>query len=156
LALRKRFGKSKEKKQVNDKEIEIPVFEEVDPSEEKIEESSIEKIEDEEIEKTPITEYNETLYSSDHPSKKKQKTYKRNRWESTTTIEKNVDTIDKKKPISIKTSSDSGGIENKVDRLFAKKGVKVTGGKHEKEFMVPEGYVLKVNKKTGLKYYKKK
>ena len=71
-------------------------------------------------------------------------------------MDKQLDLGFGKQDRSIKTSSDSGGIENKVDRLFAKKGVKVTGGKHEKEFMVPEGYVLKVNKKTGLKYYKKK
>ncbi len=47
-------------------------------------------------------------------------------------------------------------IEKKVDRLLTSKGMKVTVEKQGKEFDVPDGYVLKVNKKTGLTYYKKK
>ena len=46
-----------------------------------------------------IKEYSETLYTSDHPSNKKEAIKSRSRWESTSTIEKNVDDIDKKREI---------------------------------------------------------
>jgi len=147
------FGKSKEKKQGMEKEIDIPIIEDEEITEKK-EELFFET--NESTEETPITEYHETLYSSEHPSKKGKETLRRKSWESTSTIEKNVDTIDKKKTAYKQTSAGSNDIERKVDRLLSSKGIKTTTKKKVESSVVPEGYIPKVNKKTGLTYYKKK
>ena len=149
----KLFGKSKEKKQGMEKEIDIPIIEDEETTEQK-EEIFSENCK--ETEETPITEYNETLYSSEHPSKKGKETWKRRGWESTGTIEKNVDTIDKKKTAYKQTSAGSNDTEKKVDRLLSNKRIKKTDKKKAESSAVPEGYIPKVNKKTGLTYYKKK
>ena len=153
MARWKLFGKSKAKKEESEKEIDIPIIEdeETTKQEEKV---SFET--SEETEEPPITEYHETLYSSEHPSKKGKETWKRRSWESTSTIEKNVNTIDKKKTVYKQTSSGSEDIDRKVDRLLSRKGIKTTEEKEGETSAVPEGYELKVNKKTGLTYYKKK
>ena len=153
MARWKLFGKSKAKKEETEMEIDIPIIEdeETTKQEEKV---SFET--SEETEEPPITEYHETLYSSEHPSKKGKETWKRRSWESTSTIEKNVNTIDKKKTVYKQTSSDSEDIDRKVDRLLSRKGIKTTEEKEGETSAVPEGYELKVNKKTGLTYYKKK
>ena len=161
MARRKLFGKSKAKKEDTEKEIDIPIVEEEETpkqneevKEELKKEVNVETCE--ETEELPITEYHETLYSSDHPSKKGKETWKRKSWERTNTIEKNVDTIDKKKIVYKQTSAGSDGIERKVDRLFSSKGIKTAKKKKDKATVAPEGYIPKVNKKTGLTYYKKK
>lgn len=153
MARWKLFGKSKAKKEESEKEIDIPIIEdkEITKQEEKV---SFET--SEETEEPPITEYHETLYSREHPSKKGKETWKRRSWESTGTIEKNVDTIDKKKTVYKQTSSGSEDIDRKVDKLLSSRGIKTTEKKKEETAAVPEGYELKVNKKTGLTYYKKK
>jgi len=153
LARWKLFGKSKEKKQGNEKEIDIPIIEDEEPIKQKEEvffESS------EVTEEPPITEYHETLYSSEHPSKKGKETWRRKSWERTSTIEKNVDTINKKKTVYKQTSAGSNDIERKVDNLLSSKGVKTTDKKKVESSTVPKGYIPKVNKQIGLKYYKKK
>ena len=149
----KLFGKSKAKKEESEKELDIPIIEdkETTKQEEKV---SFET--SEETEESPITEYHETLYSREHPSKKGKETWRRRSWESISTIEKNVDTIDKKKTVYKQTSSDSEGIDRKVNKLLSSRGIKTTEKKKEETSIVPEGYELKVNKKTGLTYYKKK
>ena len=161
MARRKLFGKSKAKKEDTEKEIDVPIVEDKETpkqndevKEELKKEVNVET--SEETEELPITEYHETLYSSDHPSKKGKETWKRKSWESTSTIEKNVDAIDKKKIVYKQTSAGSDGIERKVDRLFSSKGIKTAKKKKDKAIVVPEGYIPKVNKKTGLTYYKKK
>ena len=153
MARWKLFGKSKEKEQENEKEIDIPIIEDEEPIKQK-EEVFFET--SEVTEEPPITEYHETLYSSEHPSKKGKDTWRRRSWESTSTIEKNVDTIDKKKTVYKQTSAGSNDIEGKVDRLLSNKGIKTTDKKKAESSAVPEGYISKVNKKTGLTYYKKK
>lgn len=159
MARWKLFGKSKEKKQGNEKEIDIPIIEDKEP----IKQEPVKQKEEvfleasEVIEEPPITEYHETLYSSEHPSKKGKETWRRKSWESTSTIEKNVDTIDKKKTVYKQTSAGSNDLEKKVDKLLSSKGVKTTEKKDTKATSeTPEDYIVKVNKKTGLKYYKKK
>ena len=152
------FGKSKEKKQGNEKEIDIPIIEDEEP----IQQGPIKQKEEvfletnEVTEEPPITEYHETLYSSDHPSKKGKEALRRKSWESTSTIEKNIDTIDKKKTGYKQTSAGSNDIERKVDNLLSIKGIKTTDKKKAESSAAPEGYISKVNKKTGLTYYKKK
>ena len=81
----------------------------------------IKKVEDEEIK-----EYNETLYTSDHPSYKKNVIQSRTRWESTSTIERNVDEIDKKREIYKATTSGSDRLEKKVDQLLTSKKISST------------------------------
>lgn len=152
MARWKLFGKSKEKKQGNEKEIDIPIIEE-EPTKQK-EEVFLET--NEVTEEPPITEYHETLYSSDHPSKKGKETLRRKSWESTSTIERNVDMIDKKKTVYKQTSSGSNELEKKVDNLLSNKKIKTKDKKKVKSSTVPKGYIPKVNKKTGLTYYKKK
>jgi hypothetical protein len=147
------FGKSKEKKQGNEKEIDIPIIKDEETTKQK-EEVFFET--SEVTEEPPITEYHETLYSSEHPSKKGKETLRRKNWDSMNTIEKNVDTIDKKKTAYKQTSTGSNDIERNVDNLLSSKGVKTTDKKKVKSSAVPEGYIPKVNKKTGLTYYKKK
>ena len=144
MARRKLFGKSKAKKEDTEKEIDIPIVEEEETpkqneevKEELKKEVNVETCE--ETEELPITEYHETLYSSEHTSKNGKETWKRRSWESTSTIEKNVDAI-----------------ERKVDRLFSSKGIKTAKKKKDEAAVAPEGYIPKVNKKTGLTYYKKK
>ena len=153
MARWKLFGKSKEKEQGNEKEIDIPIIEDEEPIKQK-EEVFFET--SEVTEEPPITEYHETLYSSEHPSKKGKDTWRRRSWESTSTIEKNVDTIDKKKTVYKQTSAGSNDTERKVDNLLSSKGIKTTDKKIVESSAVPEGYIPKVNKKTGLTYYKKK
>jgi len=158
LARRKLFGKSKEKKQGLEKEIDIPIIEDEEP----IQQGPIKQKEEvfletnEVTEEPPNTEYHETLYSNEHPSKKGKVTLRRKSWESTSTIEKNIDTIDKKKTGYKQTSAGSNGIERKVDNLLSRKGIKTTDKKKVKSSAITEGYIPKVNKKTGLTYYKKK
>jgi hypothetical protein len=123
------FGKYKAKKEDTEKEIDIPIVEdkETPKQNEEVKEELKKEVNFEtcdETEELPIKEYHETLYSSDHPSKEGKETWKRKSWESTSTIEKNVDTIDKKKIVYKQTSAGSGGIEKKVDRLFSSKGIK--------------------------------
>ena len=161
MARLKLFGKSKAKKEDTEEEIDISIVEDKEipkqngeVKKESKEETGLER--SEETEELPITEYHETLYSSDHPSKKGKETWKRKSWESTSTIEKNIDTIDKKKIVYKKTSAGSDGIEKKVDRLFSSKGIKTTKKESGRTTVAPEGYVAKVNKRTGLTYYKKK
>ncbi len=159
MARQKLFGKSKAKKEDTEKEIDVPIVEDEETpkqndevKEELKKEVNVET--SEETEELPITEYHETLYSSEHTSKNGKETWKRRSWESTSTIEKNVDAIDKKKTVYKQTSAGSDGIERKVDRLFSSKGIKTA--KKDKATVTPEGYIPKVNKKTGLTYYKKK
>lgn len=153
MARRKLFGKSKAKKEDTEKKIDVSIIEDEETPKQN-EEVNIETCE--ETEELPITEYHETLYSSDHPSKKDKETWKRRSWESTSTIEKNVDTINKKKIGYKQKSAGSNDIEKKVDRLFSSKGIKTAKKKKGKAAVVPEDYMPKVNKKTGLTYYKKK
>jgi hypothetical protein len=155
------FGKSKAKKEDTEKEIDVPIVEDEETpkqndevKEELKKEVNVET--SEETEELPITEYHETLYSSEHTSKNGKETWKRRSWESTSTIEKNVDAIDKKKIVYKQTSAGSDGIEKRVDRLFSSKGIKTAKKKKDKATVAPEGYISKVNKKTGLTYYKKK
>jgi len=161
LARQKLFGKSKAKKEDTEKEIDVPIVEDEETpkqndevKEELKKEVNVET--SEETEELPITEYHETLYSSEHTSKNGKETWKRRSWESTSTIEKNVDAIDKKKIVYKQTSAGSDGIERKVDRLFSSKGIKTAKKKKDEAAVAPEGYIPKVNKKTGLTYYKKK
>jgi len=161
LALRKLFGKSKAKKEDTEKKIDVSIVEDEETpkqneevKEELKKEINIETCE--ETEELPITEHHETLYSSDHPSKKDKETWKRRSWESTSTIEKNVDKIDKKKIVHKQMSAGSDRIEKKLDRLFSNKRIKTAKKKKGKAAVVPEDYMPKVNKKTGLTYYKKK
>jgi len=161
LARRKLFGKSKAKKEDTEKEIDIPIIEDEETpkqneevKEESMKEANIET--SDETEELPITEYHETLYSIDHPSKKHKETLKRKSWENTSTIEKKVDAIGKKKIVFKQKSAGSDGIEKKVDRLFSSKGIRKAKKKKGKAAVVPEGYIAKVNKRTGLTYYKKK
>lgn len=161
MARRKLFGKSKAKKEDTEKEIDVPIVEDEETpkqndevKEELKKEVNVET--SEETEELPITEYHETLYSSEHTSKNGKETWKRRSWESTSTIEKNVDAIDKKKIVYKQTSAGSDGIEKRVDRLFSSKGIKTAKKKKDKATVAPEGYISKVNKKTGLTYYKKK
>ena len=96
------------------------------------------------------------MYSIDHPSKNGKETWKQKSWESTSTIEKNVDTINKKKIGYKQKSAGPNDIEKKVDRLFSSKGIKTAKKKKARATVAPEGYIPKVNKRTGLTYYKKK
>lgn len=161
MARQKLFGKSKAKKEDTEKEIDVPIVEDEETpkqndevKEELKKEVNVET--SEETEELPITEYHETLYSSEHTSKNGKETWKRRSWESASTIEKNVDAIDKKKIVYKQTSAGSDGIERKVDRLFSSKGIKTAKKKKDEAAVAPEGYIPKVNKKTGLTYYKKK
>ena len=161
MARWKLLGRSKAKREDIGKEIDIPIIEDEETpkqndevKKELKEEVTLET--SEETEERPITEYHETLYSSDHPSQKGKETWKRKRWESTNIIENNVDIIDKKKTAYKQTTADSDGIERKVDSLFSSKGIKTAKKKKGKAIATPEGYIAKVNKKTGLTYYKKK
>jgi len=161
LARRKLFGKSKAKKEDTEKEIDVPIveYEETPKQNDEVKEELKKEVNvetSEETEELPITEYHETLYSSEHTSKNGKETWKRRSWESTSTIEKNVDAIDKKKIVYKQTSAGSDGIERKVDRLFSSKGIKTAKKKKDEAAVAPEGYIPKVNKKTGLTYYKKK
>ena len=74
MARRKLFGKSKAKKEDTEKEIDIPIIaEEKTPKQnEEVKEELKKEVNFEtcdETEELPITEYHETLYSIDHPSK---------------------------------------------------------------------------------------
>ena len=153
MTRRNLFGKYKAKKEDTEKKIDVSIIEDEETPKQN-EEVNIETCE--ETEELPITEYHETLYSSDHPSKKGKETWKRKSWESTSTIEKNVDKIDKKKIVHKQMSAGSDRIEKKLDRLFSSKGIKTAKKKKGKAAVVPEDYMPKVNKKTGLTYYKKK
>jgi len=152
LARWKLFKKSNKKKPIDEKDIEIPLDED---TEETNQEEVVNFKPTEETNKTPITEYHETLYSSDHPASKGREPYKRRSWESASSIEKNVDDIDKKKSASRHIYTGSSEIEHKVDRLLSSKGMKTKGAKKSKVETIPKGYTVKVNKKTGLTYYKK-
>ncbi|MEM4257934.1 MAG: hypothetical protein QXL17_02135 [Candidatus Thermoplasmatota archaeon] len=71
----------------------------------------------------PIKQYEEILYSKDEKEKKQilqnpAKTIHRDTWENTSTIEKKIDTIQTQ---DTKTSSYIADIEEKVDRVLAKK-----------------------------------
>jgi hypothetical protein len=133
LARWKLFGRSKSKEEETIKEIDIPIQEpeEIEkPVEEATEDKeAVEEITEEVVEKpeeTPVTEHHETLYSEGDAPKKSEETkpseepWKRSSWESPSAIEKNVDDIDQKK-IDERRVSESGDIEDKVDRLLAKK-----------------------------------
>ena len=164
MARRKLFGKSKQKKADTAKEIDIGIVEDGktlqqddDTKQENIEEENLE--EDSESEQQPIKEYHETFYSRDHPSMNNQKSWRRHRWENATIIERNVDSFDEHNTDHASSSECSDDIDRKVDRLFSAKGVKKgkkTKKKKDEKPAVPDGYVEKVNKRTGLTYYQKK
>ena len=132
LARWKLFGRSKRKEDEFSKEIDIPIqeSEEVVKPEEVVEDKEASREFAEEVvekpEEKPVTEHHETLYSEGHapkksePSKPSEEPWKRSSWESPSAIEKNVDDIDKKK-IEKRRISESGDIEEKVDKLLAKK-----------------------------------
>ena len=84
-------------------------------------ENTSEDVEDINLEE--IKEYSESLYTSDDPNFKPEKKPRRNSWESTSTIEKSVDQIDKKRKIYKKTSAGSDKLEKKVDQLLRSKGI---------------------------------
>ena len=132
LARWKLFGRSKSKEEAI-KEIDIPIQEpeEVDKPKEEVTEDkeAAEEVTEEVIEKpeeTPVPEHHETLYSEGHAPEKSEEAkpskepWKRSSWESPKAIEKNVDDIDREK-IEKRKISKSSDIEEKVDRLLAKK-----------------------------------
>ncbi len=125
MAKWKLFGKSKSKKEENINEVEIPVQES-----EEISQQEPETIDEtnEETEELPVTDYHETLYSNGHapkkstiPPKTSEKPWKRRSWESPHAIEKNIDDIGKKKIDYTEKSSESFDTDKKVDRLLSKK-----------------------------------
>ena len=85
MARWKLFGKSKEKKQGNEKEIDIPIIEDEEPIKQK-EEVFLETSEI--TEEPPITEYHETLYSREHPSKKRKESLRRKSWRARALLKK--------------------------------------------------------------------
>lgn len=123
----KLFRKPKQKKQENEMDTTNPVIKDEKPIEQNEEVIPEETSETEEQE---IKEYNETLYTREHPSYKKNEIQSRRSWESTGTIEKNVDDIDKKRNIYKQTSSGSDRLEKKVDQLLRSKGI--TSSKRKK------------------------
>ena len=116
----KLFGKNKSKKQEKKTEIKNPITEDEEPVEKN---EDIFPDETEHIEIQEIKEYHETLYTYDHPSFKKNQMQSGKGWESTSTIEKNVDEIDKKRNIYKQTTSGSDRLEKKVDQLLRNKGI---------------------------------
>ena len=114
----KLFGKNKQKKQ----EMEISNPENKDET--TIEQNSEDIFEESNEPEEEIKEYSETLYTSEHPSHKKEVIQSRTRWESTSTIEKNVDDIDKKREIYKKTTAGSDRLEKKVDQVLRSKKIK--------------------------------
>jgi hypothetical protein len=146
--------KSKGKKEQTEKEIDIPIAQETDDAK-----NDTTPILDtgEDNENQPITEYQETLYSSETTPKKKKDTYKQKSWERSTTIENNVDSLNQNAHVQKKTYSISDDIDKKVDNVLSQKGIKISSKKKKQESITaPEGYELKVNKRTGLSYFKKK
>lgn len=115
----KLFGKDKQKKQEMKMEISNPEIKDEKNMEENAEE--IFKESNEPVEE--VKEYSETLYTSDHPSHNKKIIQSRTRWESTSTIEKNVDDIDKRRGIYKTTTAGSDRLEKKVDHLLRNKGI---------------------------------
>ena len=85
----------------------------------------------EQCEETPVMEYNETLYAQAGPVRKpsyasesRQEMKYRASWENPSTIEENVDRIEKRKVDSLSSHPDvDNQIERKVDRLISKKKV---------------------------------
>ena len=78
----------------------------------------------------PITEHHETLYTKgDEPKQEKKAAqpretpWRRTSWENPETIEKNIDTLEKNPKKDSQKSYDSLDIEEKVDRLIAKKKI---------------------------------
>ena len=100
MAKWKLFDRKKETQQLDIKEIEVEPKDEIKP---KLDNEIIE--ENNEIqEELPILDYEETLYSKDvqrkYPEKKEKivnKQWKRTSWESVTTIEENIDSLNQKK-----------------------------------------------------------
>lgn len=133
MARWKLFGRSKSKEEETIKEIDIPI-QEPEKIEKPVEEApedkeSVEEINEEVVEKpeeTSVPEHHETLYSEGHAPKKSEESkpseepWKRSSWENPSTIEKNVDDIEQKK-IEKRKTSESSDIEEKVDKLLAKK-----------------------------------
>ena len=144
----KKKDKTKKKSQSSSQDMDIPVFDASfsDPPSQQPDTINTGP-EDEEI-----TEYHETLYSRDHL--KHQTSYTKKRWESTSTIESNVDTLGKQHTASSAQARYDAAIDAKVDTLLKKKG-KSTPKKQTKP-PTPEGYIKKKNKRTGLTYYTKK
>ncbi len=102
-----------------------------------------------------IVEYTETLYSKGHipvneeaHSDLKTKNWHRKQWEPSSTIEKKVDNLEKRKRTS---ETKYTSIDKKVDGLFRRKHRIVK--EHTPE--PPEGYKRVYHKKTGLTYLKK-
>ena len=122
----KLFRKSKDTKEEANREVELPPFQE---AKEEIQPSEQEPVETEEKqEDKPVTEYHETLYSKGTAPKKTESTpseepWKRKSWENASTIEKNVDKIDPEKSEQQHKTSEIEDIEQKVDRLLAKKKI---------------------------------
>lgn len=119
----KLFGKSKSKKEEDNKDIEekSETIEDVKISE-SIEESRVETVE------LPVKDYRETLYSRGHAppkppisQKEKEKHWTSRRWENMEIIEKNVDNIGKKTADYTKKTSISPEISKKVEMLISKK-----------------------------------
>jgi hypothetical protein len=83
----------------------------------------------EESKKVPIKEYNETLYSKGSvqkqptaPLPEKKQTLKRTSWESSETIEHNVDSMRRKQTESVGNSTQTrNDTDKKVDLIFLKK-----------------------------------
>ena len=130
MAKWKLFGKSKSKKEENINEMEIPVQESDEISQQESE--TIDET-NEETEELPVTDYYETLYSNGYapkkstiPLKTSEKPWKRRSWESPHTIEKNIDDIGKKKIDHTEKSSESLDINKKVDKILSDTDVKRT------------------------------
>jgi len=123
----KLFGKNKKNKQENTIEINNNISDKEKISDEHNEEVIEEK---NDFEDQEIKEYNQTLYTCDDPSYKKNEQERRIRWESPSTIEKNVDEIDKNREIYKKTTAGSDRLERKVDDLLRCK--KISGSKKKK------------------------
>lgn len=158
------LNKTKKNKPQQKQEIDISIAEknesiqqpQIQKTQEKQENSEFPNQTEQKKEPTPIKTYKETLYSSDHPIKKKTQIHQRQRWENAETIGKNIDSIDSEKKHSSSYSNQSNRIEDKIDCLLSRKGVKKQNDEKEKTSDIPEGYIAKKNKRTGLTYYTKK
>jgi hypothetical protein len=81
----------------------------------------------------PVTEYNETLFSRDTPTKKEKKPgeeirepVKRTSWENPKTIERNIDTMNKTRPQPYRGySKEDVDLDKKIDQILSKKKMKL-------------------------------
>lgn len=121
MAKWKLFSKKKENQHTEITEIELEPKDEIESKQENeiVEESN------ENQEELPILDYEETLYSKDVQRKyleKKEKIvnkqWKRTSWESVTTIEENIDSLNQKK---FSKMAKGGVVEKKLDKILEKK-----------------------------------